>query len=171
MAKLLTCAYAAGVVSSRQIARRLETDVAFRMLAAGNVPKHRTVREFRHRHLTDFKALFVRVVALAGEAGLASFGKLSISGTKVRSTARRRAMNRARLRCEQRRLDDEVAALVRAEGAADTAEDMRLGRGFAATSCRRPSAGGPVGGHHGGAGAIGGETPGGSRFRIRVQGG
>ena len=87
MVKVLLYAYATGVFSSRGIARRLEEDVAFRVLAAGNFPQHRTVCEFRRRHLEDFKALFVEVVRLAREFGLARFGKLSIDGTKVRASA------------------------------------------------------------------------------------
>ena len=129
MLKVLIYAYATGVFSSRKIARKLETDVAFRMLAAGNFPKHRTVCEFRRRHLTDFKALFVSVVALAREMGLAGFAKLSIDGTKVRANAsKRKAMSYGRMQQEERRLKDEIAALVGAADAADTSEDMHLGR-------------------------------------------
>ena len=90
MVKVLLYAYATGVFSSRKVARKLEEDVAFRMLAAGNFPQHRTVCEFRRRHLEDFKALFVEVVRLSQELGLARFGKLSIDGTKVRANASKR---------------------------------------------------------------------------------
>ena len=51
MVKVLIYAYATGTFSSRAVARKLEEDVAFRMLAAGNFPQHRTVCEFRRRHL------------------------------------------------------------------------------------------------------------------------
>ena len=50
MVKILVYAYAAGVFSSRRIARKVEEDIAFRVLAAGNFPQHRTVCEFRRRH-------------------------------------------------------------------------------------------------------------------------
>ena len=63
MVKVLIYAYATGVFSSRGVAKKLEEDVAFRVLAAGNFPQHRTVCEFRRRHLEDFKALFVEVVS------------------------------------------------------------------------------------------------------------
>ena len=46
MVKLLIYGYATGVFSSRRIAKKLEADVAFRMLAAGNFPAHRTISEF-----------------------------------------------------------------------------------------------------------------------------
>ena len=96
MLKVLVYAYATGVFSSRRIARRLEEDVAFRMLAADNFPSHRTICEFRRRHLADFKRLFVQVVQLAGEMGLAKLGTLSVDGTKVRANAsKRKAMSYA----------------------------------------------------------------------------
>ncbi len=88
MVKVLVYAYATGVFSSRRIARKLEEDVALRVLAAGNFPQHRTLCEFRRRHLEDFQALFVEVVRLAQELGLARLGKLSIDGTKVRANVR-----------------------------------------------------------------------------------
>ena len=49
MVKVLLYAYATGMFSSRGIARALEEDVAFRVLAAGNFPQHRTLCEFRRR--------------------------------------------------------------------------------------------------------------------------
>ena len=89
LVKVLLYAYATGVFSSRGIARKLEEDVAFRVLAAGNFPQHRTICEFRRRHLDDFK--HVEVVGLARELGLARFGKLSVDGTcaRTRASARR----------------------------------------------------------------------------------
>lgn len=49
MLKFLRYGYATGVYASRKIAKKLDEDVAFRMLGAGNYPKHRTIREFRPR--------------------------------------------------------------------------------------------------------------------------
>ena len=46
MVKILLYAYATGTCSSRTMARKLEEDVAFRVLAAGNFPRHRTLCEF-----------------------------------------------------------------------------------------------------------------------------
>lgn len=55
-------AYATGAFSSRKIAWKLHEDVAFRVLGAGNFPKHRTICDFRALHLEEFSALFVRVM-------------------------------------------------------------------------------------------------------------
>lgn len=88
MLKVLIYAYATGVFSSHKIARKLTEDVAFRLLAADNFPQHRTLCDFRKRHLLDFKAVFVQVVPIAQQAGLISLGTVAIDGTKVRARTR-----------------------------------------------------------------------------------
>jgi len=70
MLKILIYAYATGVFSSRRIARHIEENIAFRVLAAGNGPDHRTICRFREQHLAAFERLFVQVVQIAGDAGL-----------------------------------------------------------------------------------------------------
>ena len=89
MVKILVYGYATGVLSSRRLAQKLEEDVAFRVLAAGNRPQHRTNCEFRRRHREDFGAVLVAVVQLAWDLGLASLTTLVPSGTKVRAHARK----------------------------------------------------------------------------------
>ena len=54
MVKVLIYGYATGVFSSRKLARKLHEDVAFRVLAAGNFPAHRTLSDFRALHLKEF---------------------------------------------------------------------------------------------------------------------
>src|SRR6266849_5955233 len=76
MVTVLLYAYATGTFSSRRIARKLEDDVAYRVLAAGSFPAHRTIAEFRQEHLAAFEALFVQVVAIAREAGVVHLGAL-----------------------------------------------------------------------------------------------
>ena len=128
MVKILVYAYATGVFSSRRFARKVEEDVAFRVLAAGNFPQHRTVCEFRRRHLADFERLFVDVVRVTGEMGLTDFGKLSIDGTKVRANAaKRKAMSYDRMKREEARLRTEIRALLARAGGVDAEEDARLG--------------------------------------------
>jgi len=55
LVKVLVYGYATGVFSSRKMARKLYEDVAFRMLGAGNFPSHRTICDFRLRHLPELK--------------------------------------------------------------------------------------------------------------------
>ena len=128
MVKVLLYGYATGVFSSRGIARKLEEDVAFRVLGAGSFPSHRTLCEFRRRHLEDFKGLFVEGGRLAREVGLARFGKLSIDGTKVRANAsKRKAMSYGRMGEEERRLEGEIEALLSRARDTDAEEDARFG--------------------------------------------
>ena len=72
--------------------------------------------------------MFVEVVGLARELGLARFRKLSVDGTKVRANAsKRKAMSYGRMQEEERRLSGEIDELLRAADDADLAEDLRLG--------------------------------------------
>ena len=96
--KVLVYGYATGTFSSRKLAKKLVEDTAFRMLAAGNFPQHRTLCEFRRRHLDDFGAVFAEVVRLAQTVGLAGLGRVSVDGTKVRANAsKRKAMSHGRM--------------------------------------------------------------------------
>ena len=128
MVKVLIYAYATGVFSSRAIARKLEEDVAFRVLAAGNFPQHRTICEFRRRHLEDFERVFVEVVRVAREMEVVRFGTLSVDGTKVRANAsKRKAMSYGRMLTEEARLNGEIQGLLDRAGALDAEEDARYG--------------------------------------------
>ena len=99
MVKVLVYGYATGTFSSRKLATRLVEDIALRMLGAGNFPQHRTLCEFRRRHLRDFAAVFAEVVRLARTMGLAGLGRVSVDGTKVRANAsKRKAMSYGRMR-------------------------------------------------------------------------
>ena len=129
LVKVLIYGYATGVFSSRGIARKLEEDVAFRMLAAGNFPKHRTICEFRRRHLRQFQALFLEVVRMSREMGLVRLGTLSIDGTKVRANAsKRKAMSYDRMVREEARLKEEIEALTTRAARTDEEEDRRFGK-------------------------------------------
>ena len=128
MVKVLLYAYATGTFSSRGIARKLEEDVAYRYLAAGNFPAHRTICEFRQLHLSAFKELFVQVVQIAREAGVLRLGTLVVDGTKVKANAsKRKSMSYGRMLQEEKRLREEIAELMAAAETVDAAEDAENG--------------------------------------------
>src|SRR5699024_2555329 len=128
MLKVLIYAYATGTFSSRKIAKKLEEDVAYRVLAAGNFPQHRTICAFRKRHLADFKALFVEVVQLAGGMGLARLGTVAVDGTKVHANAsKHKAMSYDRLVQKTAALRHEIDELCTTAGDQDAAEDEQYG--------------------------------------------
>lgn len=123
MVKVLLYGYATGVFSSRKIARKLHEDVAFRVLAAGNFPAHRTIRDFRAHHLQEFSDLFVQVVKLARELGLVKLGTVAIDGTKVKANAsRHKAMSYGHMRKAETALEAQIDALVKRAAQTDEAE-------------------------------------------------
>jgi transposase len=123
MVKVLVYAYATGVFSSRKIARKLHEDVAFRVLAADNFPAHRTVRDFRALHLTEFTELFVQVVRLAREMGLVKLGTIAVDGTKIKANAsRHKAMSYGRMQTTETELKAQIAALLKKANNTDEAE-------------------------------------------------
>lgn len=128
MVKVLLYGYATGVRSSRKLAKKLQEDVAFRMLGAGNFPAHRTLAEFRQHHLGEFEALFVQVVQIAQQAGLIRLGTLAVDGTKVRANAsKRKAMSYGRMKQARQRLEQEIRDLLETARQQDEQEDSLYG--------------------------------------------
>ncbi|MGA2551563.1 MAG: IS1182 family transposase [Burkholderiaceae bacterium] len=123
MVKILVYGYATGVFSSRKLARKLHEDVAFRVLAAGNYPKHRTICDFRALHLQELSELLVQVVKLARECGLVKLGTIAVDGTKIKANAsRHKAMSYERMKRTEAELKAQIAALLAKARAADEAE-------------------------------------------------
>jgi transposase len=123
MIKVLLYGYATGVFSSRKIARKLHEDVAFRVLAAGNFPAHRTIRDFRALHLLELGELFVQVVRLAREMGLVKLGTIAVDGTKVKANAsRHKAMSYGHMLKAEVELKTQIQALLDKARTADEAE-------------------------------------------------
>lgn len=123
MVKVLVYAYATGVFSSRKIAKKLHEDVAFRVLGADNFPAHRTIRDFRALHLSEFTELFTQVVRLAREMGLIKLGTIAVDGTKIKANAsRHKAMSYGRMQTTEIELKAQIAALVQKAKNTDEAE-------------------------------------------------
>jgi transposase len=128
LVKVLVYGYATGVFSSRKMARKLYEDVAFRILGAGNFPSHRTICDFRLRHLPELKELFVQVAQLARELGLVKLGTIALDGSKVKANAsKHKAMSYGRMREQEQKLKQEIEALLERARTTDAQEDARLG--------------------------------------------
>jgi len=125
---ILLYAYAVGIPASRQIARELEENVAFRVLAANQRPDFRTLSDFRKQHLTALTELFVQVLRLCQRAGLVKLGHIALDGTKVKANAsKHKAMSYGRMVTEEARLKREVEALLQKAAAADAQDDAAYG--------------------------------------------
>lgn len=123
MVKVLVYGYATGVFSSRKIAKKLHEDVAFRLLGAGNFPKHRTICDFRALHLQELAALFVQVVKLARECGLVRLGTIAVDGTKLKANAsKHKAMSYGRMQAAEAELKAQMDGLLARAAQADQAE-------------------------------------------------
>jgi transposase len=130
LVKVLVYGYATRVFSSRKLARKLYEDVAFRILGAGNFPSHRTICEFRMRHLPELKELFVAVARLARELGLVKLGSVALDGTKVKAHAsKHKAMSYGRMQEQERKLKEEIEALLECARLTDAQEDAQGGVG------------------------------------------
>ena len=122
---LLLHAYASGIYSSRRIRSACEVRVDFMMIAAQDIPHHRTISEFRRRHLLALEGLFVQVLKLAEKAGLVKLGHVALDGTKIKANAsKHKAMSYDRMNLE---LQDEVRRRLAAAESADAAEDAEFG--------------------------------------------
>ena len=128
MTKLLVYGYCTGVFSSRRIQKRIQEDIPFKVLAAGNEPDFRTISDFRKIHLESLKNMFEQVLAMALECGSIKLGKVSLDGTKLKANAsKHKAMSYGRMIDKQQQLKEEVKQLLEQAEAADEAEDREYG--------------------------------------------
>jgi transposase len=128
MTKLLVYGYCTGVFSSRRIQKRLQEDIPFRVLAAGNEPDFRTISDFRKIHIGTLQGLFEQVLEMALEVGAVKVGRVSLDGTKVKANAsKHKAMSYGRMKEKQQQLREEVKQLLEQAEAADEEEDRRYG--------------------------------------------
>lgn len=125
---LLLYGYCVGVFSSRKLAARCETDVAFRVLSGGEFPDFRTLADFRKRHLSAMEHLFLEVLRLCREAGLLKLGHLSLDGSKYQANAsQHKAMSYGRIQETEPQLEAEIKALLERAAQEDQEEDDALG--------------------------------------------
>jgi transposase len=120
---LLIWAYANGVTSSRRIEGLCRTDVAFRVICAGQAPDHVTIARFRAAFPDLAGELFTQVLMLCARLGMGAVGTVALDGTKIAASASK-AANRT-----GERLRKLAAEAVAAHAAADEAEDELFGRG------------------------------------------
>jgi transposase len=121
---LLIWAYANRVTSSRQIEARCWSDVAFRVICAGDVPDHTVIARFRSQMGTEAaEVLFTQMLACCARLGMGQLGVIALDGTKIRASA---SMGANRDEETLRRIAAELAA---EHAASDAAEDDLFGPG------------------------------------------
>ena len=126
MLKVWLYAYCLGVHSTRRLEQRIQEDLAFRYLAGGLRPDHKTLSEFLRRHARAINDLFTQTIEIARRAGVVRLGHVAIDSTRVRANAARHRMvdeeqavreQRARDRRQVRRFQQRARAAEPDEGA------------------------------------------------------
>ena len=120
---LLVWAYANRVTSSRRIEQLCRTDIAFKLICAGQHPDHVTIARFRAGLGPAAGELFDQVLILCARLGMGKLGVIALDGTKVKASASKSA-NRSE--DALRRLAAQIAA---EHAATDAAEDALFGPG------------------------------------------
>jgi len=124
MTALLLYAYCQGIYSSRRMAKGCVERLDFMAVTGLNQPDFRTISDFRKRHLKALSGLFVQVLKLCRQAGLAKLGHVALDGTKVKANAsKHKSMSYERLQKKEAELRREVASWFEKAEAVDRAED------------------------------------------------
>lgn len=87
--KILFYGYMNQTFSSRKIAKKLKSDLAFMYLAGNNTPNFRTINNFRKNKWPMLEWIFVQIVIKAKELWLIKFWTISVDGTKIYASASR----------------------------------------------------------------------------------
>src|SRR5262249_10970245 len=91
-------------------------------------PDFRTISDFRKLHLEAFKAVFVQVVRLAGEAGVVELGKVLTGGAENQGNAsRHKAMGYGDMEQEVGRLREGIEGVVGEANWEEQDEEAALG--------------------------------------------
>ena len=129
MTALLLYGYCQGVYSSRRMAKGCVERLDFMAVTGLNQPDFRTISDFRKRHLQALSGLFVQVLKLCRQAGLAKLGHVALDGTKVKANAsKHKSMSYERLNKKEAELRREVAEWFEKAEAIDAAEDRDEGK-------------------------------------------
>lgn len=124
MTALLLYSYCQGIYSSRRMAKGCVERLDFMAVTGLNQPDFRTISDFRKRHLKALSGLFVQVLKLCRQAGLAKLGHVALDGTKVKANAsKHKSMSYERLNKKEAQLRGEVAEWFQKAQAIDAAED------------------------------------------------
>ncbi len=124
MTALLLYSCCQGIYSSRRMAKGCVERLDFMAVTGLNQPDFRTISDFRKRHLKALSGLFVQVLKLCRQAGLAKLGHVALDGTKVKANAsKHKSMSYERLHKKEGELRREVASWFEKADAVDRAED------------------------------------------------
>lgn len=85
--KVLLYGYSTGVMSSRKIAARVESDIYYMYLSGMQRPDFRTISDFRKNKREYLADYFQQVLELCRAMGLIRLGHIAIDGSKIEASA------------------------------------------------------------------------------------
>lgn len=110
--------------ASRKLEEALRMRIDFRWLAHGRTIDHSTLSEFRRKHPKELRHLFVQIVLMGKEMGLAQFDRIGFDGTRIRSNNRKRATRTPKELLEaKKRIEEEFDRLNEKADREDTEDD------------------------------------------------
>jgi transposase len=114
MLKVWLYAFCLQLHSTRRLEQRIGEDLAFRYLAGGLRPDHKTLSEFLRRHRRAINDVFTQVLGMARKAGMAQLGHVAIDSSRIganaaRSSVARQRHQRARDRLQVRRYQQKAS--------------------------------------------------------------
>lgn len=128
MLKILFYGYTQKTFSSRKIAKRLETDIAFIFLSGMQKPDFRTIADFRKNRLEEISQLFVQIVRLCKKLNLIDLGHISIDSTVVKANASKEQFyTEDRLDQEEELIKQKIDELLKNAQDVDDYEDQKFG--------------------------------------------
>lgn len=128
MTALLLYGYSRGVYTSRRLEMACEERLDFRALVGAERPDHSTIAEFRKLHRDALSELFVQVLALCRDAGLAKLGHVSLDGTKIKANASKHAaMSYKGMKESEPKLAEEVHKWMTSAHEGDESDDAQYG--------------------------------------------
>ena len=128
LASILLYGLMTRIRSSRGLEDALLVRLDYRWLAHGHRLDHTTLSEFRRKHSSELKSLFVDVLLLAKGLGLAHFQRLGFDGTRARACNRRSGTRTpAELQQEHDELQKEVGEFLQRAEAEDTRDEELFG--------------------------------------------
>jgi len=97
-------------------------------LAAMQRPDFRTISDFRKEHFEQLKELFIQIVLISKELGIAKIGHIAIDGTKMRASAgRRRTKGKEKLEKMEDEIEKEIEKILDEASEVDEREDRLYG--------------------------------------------
>jgi transposase len=129
MIKLWIYSYCTGTFSGRKIDAKCETDTAYMFLASMYRPDFRTINDFRKDNIAFFNKIFLDVLKICRQLGMAQVGTIAIDGTKIRcNAAAKRSKDKESYEKWKSNIEKDLEKLHKQADEINAREDKQLGK-------------------------------------------